>query len=159
MYAADPATGRNLATLVPFVAAVAVVAVLGAVAAGSAGDTYAALERPAFAPPSWLFGPVWTVLYVMIAVSGWLLWRADGPGVAMALWGAQLAANLLWTPLFFGADRYAWALVDIVVLWVLIVALTVVAWNRSRPAALLLVPYLAWVTFAAALNAEIVRLN
>lgn len=145
--------------LLPFLAAVAVVAAVGGLAAGSAGQTYRALELPPFAPPSWLFGPVWTVLYVMIAVAGWLVWRASGWSLALTLWSAQLLLNLAWTPLFFAADLYVWALLDIVVLLGL-VAWTAAAFRRtSGPAAALLVPYLLWVGFATALNAAIVVLN
>jgi benzodiazapine receptor len=142
-----------------FLAAVAVVAVVGGLAAGSAAATYRALELPAFAPPSWLFGPVWTVLYVLMAVAAWLVWRESGWNRALTLWSVQLVVNLAWTPLFFSAGWYAAALVDIVALLVL-VALTVVAAARSsRLAAGLLVPYLLWVAFATALNAAIVVLN
>lgn len=145
--------------LLPFLAAVAVVAAVGGLAAGSAQRTYQALELPAFAPPSWLFGPVWTVLYVMIAVAAWLVWREAGWNRALTLWSAQLVLNLAWTPLFFAAGWYAVALVDIVALLVL-VGLTIAAAGRtSRPAAWLLVPYLAWVGYATALNAAIVVLN
>lgn len=150
---------RAWLTLVPFLLAVAVVAVVGGLAAGSAGDTYRDLELPFFAPPSWLFGPVWTVLYVMIGVAGWLLWRARGWDGALTLWAVQLVLNLAWTPLFFGASRYTLALVDIVVLAVMILALIALARSRSRAATLLLVPYAAWVCFATALNAGIVILN
>lgn len=142
-----------------FLFAVAVVAIVGGLAAGSAAQTYRALELPPFAPPSWLFGPVWTVLYVMIAVAGWLVWRESGWNRTLTLWSVQLVLNLAWTPLFFTAGWYAAALVDILALLVL-VGLTVVAAARSsRLAAALLVPYLAWVGFATALNAAIVVLN
>ena len=142
-----------------FLAAVAVVAIVGGLAAGSAAQTYRALELPPFAPPSWLFGPVWTVLYVAMAVAAWLVWRESGWNRALTLWSVQLVLNLAWTPLFFSAGWYAAALVDIGALLVL-VALTIVAAARSsRLAAGLLVPYLAWVAFATALNAAIVVLN
>jgi tryptophan-rich sensory protein len=145
--------------LVGFLVAVAVVAVVGGLAAGSAGSTYQALELPPFAPPSWLFGPVWTVLYVMIAASGWLVWRAVGWGLASTLWVVQLGLNLAWTPLFFGAGQYGWALVDIVALVVAVGATIVLSARVSRVAAWLLVPYLGWVCFATALNAAIWWLN
>lgn len=156
---AAPARSRSWLTLAPFLAAVAVVAVVGALAAGSAGQTYRDLELPPFAPPSWLFGPVWSVLYVMIGVAGWLLWRARGWDGALSLWAAQLVLNLAWTPLFFAGARYGWALVDIVLLALAVAALIALAWRRSRAAAWLLAPYLAWVAFATALNSAIVRLN
>lgn len=146
-------------SLLPFLASVAVVAVLGGLASASAPATYRALDLPPYAPPPWLFGPTWTLLYLMIGTAGWLLWRADGWGLPLAAWSVQLGLNLLWTPLFFGAGRYGWALIEIVVLWVAIVATIVLARRVSRPAAWLLVPYLVWVTFATALNAGIVVLN
>jgi tryptophan-rich sensory protein len=96
-------------SLLPFLGAVAAVAVVGGLAAGSAGQTYRALDLPAFAPPSWLFGPVWTVLYVMIAVAAWWVWREVGWGRELTWWSVQLVLNLAWTPLFFAADRYALA--------------------------------------------------
>lgn len=139
--------------------AVALVAALGGLAASSSSETYASLDRPPFAPPSEVFGPVWTVLYVMIAVSGWLAWRASGFDRTQAVYAVQLALNLAWTPLFFAADLYVLALVDIVLLAVAIV-LTIAGFRRhSTAAALLLVPYLGWVCFATALNAGIVVLN
>lgn len=152
-------TPRTWLTLLPFLLAVGVVAAVGGLAAGSAGSTYRDLDLPPFAPPSWLFGPVWTVLYVMIGIAGWLLWRARGWDAAVTVWAAHLVLNLAWTPLFFAANRYTLALVDIVVLAVLILSLIALAWRRSQVAAWLLVPYAAWVCFATALNAAIVVLN
>ena len=145
--------------LVPFVAAVTVVAVVGGLAAGSAGQTYRDLELPPFAPPSWLFGPVWSVLYLMIAVAGWLVWRERGWDRSLTLWAVQLVLNALWTPLFFAADLYVAALVDIVALLVAVAATIALFRRTSPPAAWLLVPYLAWVGFATALTVGIVVLN
>lgn len=146
-----------------FLAAVAVVALVGGLAAGSAGQTYRALELPAFAPPSWLFGPVWTVLYVMMAVAAWLVWRqlptGTGWSSALTLWSVQLVLNLAWTPLFFAAGLYTLALVDIVLLLGVLVATALAFRRTSSVAAWLLVPYVAWVGFATALNAGIVVLN
>jgi benzodiazapine receptor len=150
---------RTWWTLVPFIAAVTVVAGVGGLAASSAQSTYTALELPPFAPPPWLFGPVWSVLYLFIGVAGWLLWRARGWDHVLWLWAAQLLLNLAWTPLFFGADQYVLALVDIVALDLAVAALVALAWRTSRVAAWLLVPYLAWTCFATALNAGIVVLN
>ncbi len=150
---------RDWWTVVPFLLAVAVVAGVGGLAAAGSQATYRALELPPYAPPSWLFGPAWTVLYVMIGVAGWLLWRAGGWDRVMWLWVGQLVLNLLWTPLFFAADLYTVALVEIVVLAASIGLLIAWSWHRSRLTAWLLVPYLAWVCFATALNAGIVVLN
>lgn len=154
-----PASPRSLLALLGFLAAVAVAAGLGGLAAGSAGSEYARLDQPAFAPPSSVFGPVWTVLYVMIAVAGWLVWRRVGWGRATTAWAVQLVLNAAWTPLFFGAGLYGVALVEIVVLLVAIVVTVALFLPRSRPAAWLMVPYLAWVLFATALNASIWWLN
>ncbi|MFD9736773.1 TspO/MBR family protein [Umezawaea sp. NPDC059074] len=147
-----------IAGLAVFVVAVAAVAVIGSLSAVSAASDYAALQRPSWAPPSWLFGPVWTVLYVMIAFAGWLAWRA-GARRSLALFGLQLVLNALWTPLFFAGGRFGLALVDIVLLLASIVALVVVFARRSGLAAGLLVPYLLWVGFATALNASIWAAN
>lgn len=150
---------RRWWTLIPFVAAVTVVAGLGGLAASSSRATYRALDLPPFAPPSWLFGPVWSVLYLCIAVAGWLLWRTVGWDRVMWLWVAQLLLNLAWTPLFFAADQYTLALADILVLDVAVATLVAWSWPRSRVAAVLLVPYLAWTCFATALTIAIVVLN
>ncbi len=124
------------------------------------GEWYADLTQPPFAPPNWLFGPVWTVLYVMIAVAGWLVWQATGTrSKAIAFWGAQLLLNALWTPLFFGLHALAFALVEMTLLWLVIVGCIVVFRPVSKTAAWLFVPYLAWVSFAWALNAGFWLLN
>lgn len=150
---------RDWLTLLPFLVAVAVVSGVGGLAASSSSQTYRSLELPPYAPPSWVFGPVWTVLYVMIAVAGWLAWRSGGGRPALVVWGVQLVLNLAWTPLFFAADLYTVALVEIVALLVAVVATVVVFRRTSTTAAWLLAPYLAWVAFATALNAGIVVLN
>lgn len=150
---------RPWRTLLPFVVAVALVAGVGGLAAAGAQATYRALELPAYAPPPWLFGPVWSVLYVMIGVAGWLLWRAGGWDRVLWLWLVQLGLNLAWTPLFFAADLYTVALAEIAALAVAVALLIAWSRHRSRAAAWLLAPYLAWVCFATALNAGIVVLN
>jgi tryptophan-rich sensory protein len=123
---------------------------------------YAQLVRPAWAPPGWLFGPVWTVLYLMMAVAAWQVWRERGRAgarTALSLWVVQLAANALWSWLFFAWRRGALAFGEVVLLWVL-VALTVAAFWRIRPlAGMLLLPYLLWAGFATALTFSIWRLN
>ena len=146
-------------TLVPFLLAVLVVAAVGGLAAGNASAQYADLRQPSFAPPSWLFGPVWTVLYLMIGFAGWLLWRAGGWSPGLMAWVVQLVLNLAWTPLFFSADLLGWALVEVVVLLVAVGITIALAWRPSRRAAWLLVPYFAWVGFATALNAALWHLN
>lgn len=126
------------------------------------GAWYDTLNKPFFTPPDWLFGPVWTLLFLSMAVAGWLVWRArgfSGARVAMALFFGQLALNVLWSVVFFGLESPGLGLVEILVLWAAIL-LTILAFGRvSRPAGWLLVPYLAWVSFAALLNAGIWWLN
>nr|WP_181105691.1 TspO/MBR family protein [Xanthomonas arboricola] len=138
------------------------VAALGATASIQAATFYAGLQRPDWAPPGWLFGPVWTVLYGMMAISVWLVWRRGGWSSArwaLGLFVLQLALNGLWSWLFFAWHMGAWAFVDIVALWVALV-LTIVAFAKwQRVAAWLLVPYLLWVSFAAALNYAVWQLN
>jgi tryptophan-rich sensory protein len=139
-----------------------VAAAIGAVASAQAGPFYSELVRPDWAPPASLFGPVWTVLYALMGIAAWLVWRERGfrdARLALGLFLVQLALNALWSWLFFGWHLGAWAFADIVVLWVLIVA-TVIAFWRIRPlAGALLVPYLLWVSFAAFLNHAVWRLN
>jgi tryptophan-rich sensory protein len=157
---AVPRTGRpSWLGPLPFLAAVLVVAVLGGLAAGNASRTYQALELPDFAPPSWLFGPVWTVLYVMIGLAGWLVWRNRGWCAALVAWVVQLLLNLAWTPLFFGLGEVGLALLDISLLLGATVATIGLSWRISQPAAWLLVPYLLWVGYATALTAGIWALN
>lgn len=118
------------------------------------GAWYDALNKPAWTPPSWLFGPVWTALYVMIAIGGWRLWQRRDRR-AVAVWGVQMVLNALWSPLFFGLKRPGLAFAEIVLMWLSIVALVVVA-GRTR---WWFVPYLVWVSFAAALNFAIWQMN
>lgn len=126
------------------------------------GDWYAGLEKPAWNPPAWIFGPVWTLLYVTMAVAAWMVWCAGGWKAqrhALRLFLVQWLLNALWTPLFFGLHRPGLAFAEILLLWAVLVA-TLLAFARVRPAAgLLLVPYLAWSSFAAVLNFTLWRLN
>ncbi|WP_341717311.1 TspO/MBR family protein [Micromonospora sp. FIMYZ51] len=150
---------RRWWALAGFAAAVLVAALVGNLAASNSSAEYARIELPAWAPPSWLFGPVWTILYVAIAVAGWLAWRRVGFGPALVAWVVQLVLNAAWTPLFFAANRYGLAFAEIVLLWLAIGATVLLFWRASRPAALLMLPYWAWVTFAAALNFAVWQLN
>ena len=120
---------------------------------------YAGLAKPSWTPPGWLFGPVWSVLYLSMAVAAWLVWRKGNAVVPLILFAVQLAFNAAWSWLFFGLHNPGAAFVDIVLLWAAIVATTIVFWRRSLVAGLLFVPYLAWVSFAAVLNFAIWRLN
>ena len=126
------------------------------------GDWYAALRKPAWNPPNWIFGPVWSVLYIMMAVSAWLVWRRGGfrsNSRPLAFFQIQLLLNAVWSWLFFGLQHPALAFAEILLLWLAIVG-TILAFVRvHRLAAWLLSPYLAWVTFATALNFILWRLN
>lgn len=157
-------TFKTSLALAGFVAlCLAIGATGGAVTATSVGTWYAALEKPAFNPPDWVFAPVWTTLYVMMALAAWRVWLNgdEAPGVrpALGLWSLQLALNLTWSFLFFGARLIGAALAEIAVLLAAIVATLVLFWRVDRAAGLLLVPYAAWVAFAAVLTAAIWRLN
>lgn len=147
---------RNLMALV-FAACVAAAALVGS--RYMPGEWYLALKKPAWTPPGWVFGPVWGTLYVMIAAAGFLVWRAGGAKVPLAIWGLNLVLNAAWSWLFFGLHRIDLALVDIALVWLTIVGFIIAAWGHSRLASLLFVPYLAWVTLASALNFTIWRLN
>ncbi|MFI5491466.1 TspO/MBR family protein [Actinoplanes sp. NPDC051859] len=146
-------------TLVPFGVAVAAAALIGGLGVSGTSAEYQSLNQPAWAPPSWLFGPVWTVLYAMIAVAGWLVWRQTGWTPAMSAYAVQLVLNAVWTPIFFGFGQYGLALVDIVAMWVMIGVTVWLFRPVSRLAAGLLLPYWAWVTFATALNTAIWSAN
>ena len=136
-----------------------------AFAAGGVGSLampdawYAALGKPSFNPPNGVFAPVWTALFVLMAVAAWRVYRHAGFGAAIALWLAQLVFNAAWSPLFFGLHRIGLALADIVVLLALILATSIAFFRIDRTAAALLLPYLAWVAFATALTLAIFRLN
>lgn len=137
-------------------------AAIGSAASVTAGSFHAQLVQPSWATPAWVFGPVWTALYLMMGISAWLVWRVNGFRAArgaLTLFLVQLALNALWSWLFFAWHRGALAFADIVLLWILIVA-TMLAFRRVRAAAAwLLIPYLLWVTFAAALNLALWQLN
>ncbi|WAL40506.1 tryptophan-rich sensory protein [Brevibacterium sp. BRM-1] len=154
-----PPTGRSLLALLGFGAAVLAAAVIGGLASGGSQQVYSSLKLPAFAPPGWLFGPAWALFYALIALAGWLVWRHAGFDSALWVWTAQLVLNAAWTPLFFAAGIYWLAFAEIALLWVVLLVCIGMFWRRSRPASLLMLPYLAWVTFAAALNLAIAVLN
>lgn len=149
--------GLLVSIVVTFAAAAA-----GAIASLDADSFYAALNRPSWAPPAAIFGPVWTALYLAMAVAAWLVWKARGIAgarMALTLFAAQLACNALWSWLFFAWHQGALALVDIAILWVLVLW-TIVAFGRVRAlAAALLIPYLAWISFAAALSFTVWQRN
>jgi translocator protein len=123
------------------------------------GEWYESLRKPGWTPPKWAFPVVWTILYVFIGYAGWLVWTIAGWSLPMALWGLQIVANALWSYFFFGMRRMDVALVDVAILWLSIAVFIVAAWPVAPLASLLFLPYLAWVTAAAALNYSVRRLN
>ncbi len=123
------------------------------------GEWYAALAKPSWTPPPRLFAPVWSTLYTLMGVAAWLVWRAVGPGPELAVFLLQLVLNAAWSLLFFGRRRPFLALVDIAALWLAVAATLIGFWHVRPLAGWLLLPYLAWLTFAATLNAALWRLN
>lgn len=135
---------------------------VGAFASIQAKSFYGQLVQPSWAPPPSVFGPVWTALYALMAIAAWLVWRSGGfraNRTALSLFLAQLALNSLWSWLFFAWHRGAWAFVDIILLWALVVATLVTFWRMRPLAGALLIPYLLWVSFASALNYAVWQLN
>lgn len=162
--ASEPTRQRgDWPTLALLLALSAIVAgVSGVATVRSVGDWYAALTKPTFNPPNAIFGPVWTVLYIAMAIAAWRVWRRrDEASVAIPirLYLAQMAFNFAWSILFFGLHQIALALADILILLGLLAATTVAFWKRDKTAGVLMVPYLAWVGFASTLNFAIWRLN
>ena len=135
---------------------------VGAVASIRAKSFYSQLVQPTWAPPPGVFGPVWTVLYALMGIAAWMVWRSGGfrsNRQALTLFLLQLVFNALWSWLFFAWHRGAWAFADVFVLWILIVATLVSFWRVSPLAGALLIPYLLWVSFASALNYSVWQLN
>ena len=159
-----PLTRRlDLFGLFFFVALCLLVSAAGGMVTATSVDTwYQALAKPSFNPPDWVFAPVWTTLYFLMGGSGWRLWRRSALRAtrgALALFGLQLFLNFAWSVLFFGFQRIDLALIDIVILFVAIVANMILFWRIERLATLLLVPYAAWVVFAIVLNVSIWLIN
>jgi len=158
-----PSRARQLVALGLLLAASAAVAVVGGFwTSTSVGSWYPTLAKPSWTPPPWLFGPVWTLLYGAMALAAWSVWLRGGWAAnraALGAYGVQLTLNLLWSGIFFALRAPAWALLDVALLWVAVLTTTGLFFRRSRPAGWLMVPYLAWVSYAACLNAAIVRLN
>jgi tryptophan-rich sensory protein len=128
----------------------------------SVGTWYQEIAKPSWTPPGWLFGPVWTALYTLMAVAAWLVWRQGGwreARIALGLYAAQLVLNAAWSALFFGARMPGAAFAELVVLWLLILATTVAFFRKSIPAGVLMLPYAAWTAFAGILNFAIWRMN
>lgn len=155
---------RDLIGLAAFLALCLLVSALGGmITATSVESWYPSLVKPFFNPPDWLFAPVWTVLYILMAVAGWRVWRSDasrtGRRIGLTVFALQLGLNLLWSALFFGARRPDWAMIEILVLLVVIIVNTALFHRIDRAAGALFVPYVLWVGYAAALNAAIWWLN
>ena len=135
----------------------------GFATARGVAEWYPTLAKPSFNPPSWVFGPVWTVLYIMMGVAAFLVWRTgldmDGVKIALIAFAIQLALNGLWSILFFGMQQPGWALIEIIALWAAIGATIRLFWRVTPTAGALLLPYWAWVTFATVLNAALWWLN
>ena len=148
---------RNWKSLLTFLVITLAAAMTGTISAPDAW--FSALQKPSFNPPTWVFPPVWSVLYAMMAIAAWRVYRVTGVGAAIGLWFAQLLINAAWTPLFFGARQPVWALVDLVVLFVAAGITAIRFLPLDRRASLLLLPYLAWLGFALALNGAIVAMN
>ena len=148
---------RDWKSLIVFILITAVAAATGTISQPDAW--FNALAKPSFMPPTSLFAPVWSVLYFLMAVAAWRVYRLEGIRAAIVLWFVQLVANAVWTPLFFGLHRVDFALADILALVVLLVATTIAFFRRDRVGGSLLVPYLAWVCFATALTYAIWKLN
>jgi translocator protein len=153
---------RDYAGLALFIGLNVAVSALGGWATSASVNTwYPTLAKPAFNPPDWVFAPVWSALYLMIAVAGWRVWRRGGSQARLALtvYAVQLALNLSWSLVFFGARLIGPALLVIAALLAAILVNAALFWRLDRPAGALLVPYAAWVAFAAVLNAALWRLN
>jgi tryptophan-rich sensory protein len=123
------------------------------------GGWYATLNKPPFGPPNWIFAPVWTTLYMMIAIAGWRVWGQGRNTLPMRLWWAQLALNFIWSPIFFSAHRIDIALGVIVLLLIAIIGFIMTTWRQDKIASALFAPYAAWVAFASVLNCAIWLLN
>ena len=123
------------------------------------GAWYAALNKPAFNPPNWIFAPAWTALYILIAIAGWRTWMRERTGAAMKVWFGQMVLNFAWSPLFFGAHQMKLALIVITTLVLAIAAFIALTRREDKISAWLFAPYLLWVSFATLLNASLVVLN
>jgi tryptophan-rich sensory protein len=162
MAASDDAGWSRTLGFIAWLVTVALAAGLATIASMDAPGFYAQLVKPQWAPPAAIFGPVWMVLYLLMALSAWLVWRSRGfagAPLALGLFLVQLAVNALWSWLFFAWRTGLWAFVDIVLLLVLVAATTVAFWRIRPLAGALLLPYLAWVAYALALNYQVWRLN
>lgn len=127
----------------------------------SLSNWYLTLNKPSFNPPNWIFGPVWTILYLLMGISLYLIWKNYNKisRTAIILFSIQLTLNLLWTILFFGLKNVLFAFIEIIILWIFILLTIITFYKQSKTAAFLLIPYIVWVSFAAILNFSILYLN
>jgi benzodiazapine receptor len=158
-----PKRSRDVLGLTAFlVLCLAVSGIGAAVTATSVGTWYQALHKPVFNPPDWIFAPVWTTLYILMAIAGWRVWRQAGFETgrkALTVFVVQLALNLAWSFIFFGQQRIGLALVEIVILLLAIIVTTALFWRIDRWSGVLFLPYVLWVAFATVLNASLWWLN
>lgn len=144
-----------ISIIIPFIASA-----IGSLFTVSSIDSwYSSLVTPSFNPPNWIFGPVWTILYLLMGISLYLVWSKKVDVIALSVFGTQLVLNTLWSILFFGLHLPLVAFIEIIILWIAILANIIVFYRTSKEAAYLLMPYLIWVSFAAVLNLAIVILN
>jgi translocator protein len=155
-----PSSTRSALVLAGWLAVVFAAAAMGSFFLP--GEWYARLQKPTWNPPNWIFGPVWSALYTIMAVAAWLVWKRGGfagQREALLLFFIQLLFNTLWSPLFFGLKQPGLAFADLLLLWLALLATVTAFWKARRLAGVMLLPYLAWVTFAGALNFAVWRLN
>lgn len=150
---------KQVLGLIGWLALAYIAAAIGSVASINAASFYAELVQPPWAPPAWLFGPMWTTLYGLMSIAAWLAWREPGARPALVVFAIQLALNALWSWLFFAWQLGAIAFIGVVALWVLILMTLVMFWRLKPLAGVLLVPYLAWVSLACALTWSVWQLN
>ena len=153
---------QSLPSLLAWIFGTSLAAIGGAVTARQAGAFYATLDRPAWAPPGWLFGPAWSVLYVVMGIAAWRIWREQGfagARVELSLYTVQLLLNAAWSWFFFVRRTGVGATVEVVCLWLAILLTLIAFWRQDTVAGLLLLPYLGWVTFATALTVSVWRRN
>ena len=144
-------------SLLPFLGLVAIVSITGS--RFRPEEWYRSLKKPWFTPPGWVFGPVWAIMYVLIAIAGWLVWRGEGISLTLFVWGAQLVLNMAWSWIMFGRRNIGLALIDIGLLWASVALFILLAWPDYPVAAAIFGLYLVWVSFASALNFRIWQLN
>jgi tryptophan-rich sensory protein len=153
---------QSLPSLLAWILGTSLAAIGGAVTAKAAGEFYGMLQKPSWAPPGWLFGPAWTVLYILMGIAAWRVWRDagfSGAKVELAFYAVQLVLNMAWSYFFFVRRTGLGATVEVVCLWVSILVTLMLFWRRDTVAGVLFVPYLTWVTFATALTVAVWRRN